>query len=206
MIPGGSLIYTCPHCGRKKSLLELVSGNTFGSTLWSDNKMIAPMLPTPSYVQYCPECGRYFTLGGLEPEHSDDRSSELGELTYEQMKEALAQMNGQGFCDETDELNVRIRFIQSYNDEFARCGKEAPAEEYSRFAGNVRALLRNRQWPKGHYAKALQAEFYREIGEFEKAGKCLYSIRGCTDAFVNDYIRSVREKVRQQNAEVFKIR
>ena len=47
----------CPFCGTKKELMTLVSGNTFGAVYWSDNKRIAPMLPTVSPVQKCSNCG-----------------------------------------------------------------------------------------------------------------------------------------------------
>ena len=57
MIPANSLLVKCPHCGGKKELLQLISGNTCGSELWSDVKQVSPMLPKISPVQKCPECG-----------------------------------------------------------------------------------------------------------------------------------------------------
>ena len=48
---GPARILTCPHCGAKKEVLSLLSGNTFGQQVWSDNKTIAPMLPRVSFVQ-----------------------------------------------------------------------------------------------------------------------------------------------------------
>lgn len=62
MIPGPPLRKECPYCKAVKELLSLVSGNTIGGTHWSDTKKIYPMLPQNSYVQRCPECGKYYFL------------------------------------------------------------------------------------------------------------------------------------------------
>ena len=60
MLPGNPQILTCPYCGQTKEVMSLLSGNTFGAQLWSDNKRIAPMLPEISYVQKCLYCQKYF--------------------------------------------------------------------------------------------------------------------------------------------------
>lgn len=60
MQPGKPQILTCPYCGKEKEIMSLMSGNTCGSMLWSDNKQIAPMMPEISYVQKCPHCGKYY--------------------------------------------------------------------------------------------------------------------------------------------------
>ena len=55
MIPGNAEIVKCPYCGTEKMLMTLISGNTCGAEYWSDNKRIAPMLPSVSPVQKCPD-------------------------------------------------------------------------------------------------------------------------------------------------------
>ena len=72
MMPGNPQILTCPFCGKEKEIMSLVSGNTFGSELWSDNKQIAPMLPEISYVQKCPHCGKYFIKGRQAVKYAKD--------------------------------------------------------------------------------------------------------------------------------------
>ena len=47
----------CPKCGRIWCEISWSSDNTFNSTLWSDGKLDAPMLP--SFVQW-PACGEFF--------------------------------------------------------------------------------------------------------------------------------------------------
>ena len=42
---GTSRILVCPFCGEEKEIMSLAMGNTLGAQLWSDNKLIARMLP-----------------------------------------------------------------------------------------------------------------------------------------------------------------
>ena len=53
---GFAKITSCPHCGGEKEIMSLMSGNYIGAELWSDGKLIAPMLQKPSPVQKCPHC------------------------------------------------------------------------------------------------------------------------------------------------------
>jgi hypothetical protein len=41
-------------------VFTLISGNTFGATVWTDGKMIAPMLPKPPEVTRCHECDGFY--------------------------------------------------------------------------------------------------------------------------------------------------
>ena len=51
MIPGPANILSCPFCGSEKEVMSLVSGNTFGGTVWSDTRREYPMLPEVSPLQ-----------------------------------------------------------------------------------------------------------------------------------------------------------
>ena len=207
MTPGGSIIFSCPHCGRKKSLLAILSGNTFGSILWSDNKMIAPMLPRPSYIQKCNNCGQYYTLGFLDSERNEEECFDLGELNYQQTKEAIYQMEKNGFINFEDELNVRINFIQSYNDEYSRKNKHPSDEDRILFMKNIHILVDSALWPKNEiFTMALKAEYLREIGDFERAIDIISHLPTSKIDFENEYIRLVKEKIIEKNTEVFRIR
>lgn len=48
---GTSRILVCPFCGEEKEIMSLAMGNSLGAQLWSDNKLIARMLPT-AFVYY----------------------------------------------------------------------------------------------------------------------------------------------------------
>ena len=117
---GNPLILTCPFCGKEKEIMSLVSGNTFDSELWSDNKQIAPMLPEISYVQKCPHCRKYYIMGRMGRQAvkiaKEGCSYEDGHLTFSEMKEAFAQLSEEGFINEKEESNVRIMLHHAYND------------------------------------------------------------------------------------------
>ena len=54
MIHGPSRILTCPHCKSKKEVISLLSGNTSGGVVWSDQYVKCPFYEVASYIQKCP--------------------------------------------------------------------------------------------------------------------------------------------------------
>ncbi|MBL0036315.1 MAG: hypothetical protein IPP26_11300 [Flavobacteriales bacterium] len=66
MLPAPDTIHQCPHCNAKARKSNLLSGNTFGSQLWSDGYMHAPMLPEMVQVTRCPGCRRIYWLADAQ--------------------------------------------------------------------------------------------------------------------------------------------
>lgn len=66
MLPAPDTIHECPHCNAKALKANLLSGNTFGSQLWSDGYMHAPMLPEMVRVTRCPDCRRIYWLADAQ--------------------------------------------------------------------------------------------------------------------------------------------
>ena len=60
MLPGPPTKLKCPHCGGRKYIESISSGNTLQARIWSDYKHEYPMLPHPSPIQRCPKCGKYY--------------------------------------------------------------------------------------------------------------------------------------------------
>jgi len=71
MIPGPNLVYECPKCKRTVWRESLISGNTLGSTLFSDGKRISPMLPEFPFIVKCKECNTFYWL---------DKKNRIGEF------------------------------------------------------------------------------------------------------------------------------
>ena len=203
---GNPLILTCPFCGKEKEIMSLVSGNTFDSELWSDNKQIAPMLPEISYVQKCPHCRKYYIMGRMGRQAvkiaKEGSSYEDGHLTFSEMKEAFAQLSEEGFINEKEESNVRIMLHHAYNDYYYRsCDKKDILEEDKiLFRKNALWLINNLITDN-----VMKAEFYREIGDMETAKNILDSIV-VEDGFQKQIVSSIRERLEINNSEVFKIR
>lgn len=59
-------IKACNKCGALGAVIALLSGNTIGSTHWTDTKMDAPMLPLIPPYGKCPACNAVLYLPDLE--------------------------------------------------------------------------------------------------------------------------------------------
>ena len=202
MIPGKSQILTCPFCGKDKEIMSLVSGNTFGAELWSDNKQIALMLPEISYIQKCPHCGKYYIKERQSVKYAKEGySDEQGLLTFSEMKEAFSQLTAEGFIDKEEEGNVRMMLHHAYNDYYYRNGNKnvIPEKDQKLFHENGLWLINNLITDN-----VMKTEFYREIGDMKTAKKILDSLV-VEDDFLKQIVSSIRERVESNNCEVFKI-
>ena len=201
-MPGNPRILVCPFCGKEKEIMSLISGNTFGAELWSDNKQIAPMLPEISYVQKCPHCGKYYIKGRQEVKYAKDGYSfEKGLLTYPEMKEAFAQISEEGFLNEKEEINVRMMLHHAYNDYYYRTDekKVISEEDKTLFHENGLWLINNLITDS-----VMKAEFYREIGEIDSAKSNLDSIT-VEDEFLKRIVTGIKERLEVNNCQVFKV-
>ena len=202
MMPGNPRILVCPFCGKEKEIMSLISGNTFGAELWSDNKQIAPMLPEISYVQKCPHCGKYYITGRQEVKYAKDGYSfEKGLLTYPEMKEAFAQISEEGYLNEKEEINVRMMHHHAYNDYYYRTEekKVISEEDKALFHDNGIWLINNLITDS-----VMKAEFYREIGEIDTAKSILDSIT-VEDEFLKRIVTGIKERLEVNNCQVFKV-
>ena len=79
MLPGPDTVILCPTCKGKLRKQTWLSGNSFGSKLWSDGYMVASMMPDPVTVTSCPHCSTIFWVADAqeqgdvpEPEYFDE--------------------------------------------------------------------------------------------------------------------------------------
>ncbi len=193
MLPAHSALLRCPHCGALKEVLQLMSGNTFGSTLWSDTKHIAPMLPRVSHIQRCPTCGKYFcrtkdVMAGT----SNSYGGGTGDLPLEYLKEAVTQLQPTG----NDEHILRINILWAFNDRYGDMEQsDIPAEEWEYHMDNIRHLLQM------NIDTMFRAELYREIGDFEQAIQILQSLE--VEDNMKDFHTQLLHQAQQQNRKVF---
>ena len=202
MFPGNPQILTCPYCGTEKAILSLLSGNTFGAELWSDNKCIYPMLPEISLIQKCPNCGKYYNRTKQEERYSDGPSTfECGTLSYPEMKEAFNQLLAEGFADDKEESSIRLMLHHVYNDYYFRSGddKTIPEEDKSIFRTNALWLIEN-----VIKDNVLKAEYYREVGDFETAQSLIESYK-TDDDFIKSIIEGVKERIANKDSRVFRV-
>ena len=193
MLPAHSALLRCPHCGAKKEVLQLMSGNTFGATLWSDAKQIAPMLPRVSYIQRCPNCGKYFFYTQeVKAGNSNNYGGGTGDLPLEYLKEALTQLQPTG----NDEHILRINILWAFNDRYGDMEQsDIPVEEWEYHLDNVHHLLQM------DIDALLRTELYREISDFEQAIQILQSHEVADN--LKDLQRQLLQQAQQHNRKVF---
>lgn len=205
MLPANAKIVKCPFCGEKKEILNLASGNTFGARHWSDQKMIAPMLPQVSPVQKCPACGKYYLEYNQTYEEGDGWSSERGELSYQQWKEAYAQLQSDKSITKNDLQIVRHQLIQAFNDDYYRYDvDEAPAEEETFFVNVIHEYIDACSWNKKNLL--FKAELYREAGEMSKCAEVLskISLEKLQDYEAKIY-KEIESRMKNGDKKVFRI-
>ena len=170
-----------------------MSGNTFGAILWSDAKQIAPMLPRVSYIQRCPNCGKYFFYTQeVEAGTSNNYGGGTGDLPLEYLKQALTQLQPTG----NEEHILRINILWAFNDRYGDMEQsDIPIEEWAYHVDNVHHLVQM------DIDALLRAELFREIGDFDKAIQILQSHEVADN--LKDLQRQLLQQSQQHNRKVF---
>ena len=201
MMPGFPELLKCPYCGEEKEVLSLASGNTFRGRQWSDTKIHYPMLPMVSPIQHCPSCGKYyFTKHAKRRQATDGFSLKTGDLTYEQLKEAVVQFGNDLTPDDRKTLNYRI--LWAYNDKYNREGVEitdAPEVEQE----YINAVLDELLASEG-IEDIVRAEYYRERGLFMETIKLLEDYKP-DDDFMAGIVERLRKYARECKTIAFEI-
>jgi DNA-directed RNA polymerase subunit RPC12/RpoP len=205
MLPGKARILTCPHCGSKKEVMSLLSGNTLDARYWSDLKIEAPMMPQVSFIQKCAECGKYFLMSRLEEKYGENFSSELGNLSYEETKEALQELLYDS-CSLNEQFGLIMEYIHSFNDKYLRKEKiDIPETEQKLFNRYVNQIIHfEGAWGDSPNSQLLKAELFRESGQFDKS---LSIIEDCPtdDDFLNRIAERMKCECLKKNTFVFEI-
>lgn len=63
---GPDVILVCPHCRNIFIRHTIGSGNSVGARVWSDGKMLAPMMPILPIIHWCGHCRNYFFIEDAE--------------------------------------------------------------------------------------------------------------------------------------------
>lgn len=193
MIPGPANILSCPYCGGTKEVMSLVSGNTFGGTVWSDTRRHYPMLPEVSPIQKCPHCGKYYFIEQAERKYSKEDESdfhysgELGTLNYAELKEAKEQMQHLTLT-QMQRWMINHQLFMAFNDEFRRnpnASESKPSEEDKVvFEATVLELLEGIDSSADY--DLFHAELLRETGRFDEAREILLSHTADDDRWVTE--------------------
>lgn len=225
MILGEKLAYQCTKCEQILFNDTLMSGNNFGSTLWSDGYQEAPMLPEFPNLTICPSCQTFLWLNKMTPLGQDNSDEELSnhevhhgtERTYDETENlnfsqgtdaeflTLTQYFSaldQKICNtKEDEIFIRLRIHWGYNH---RARKNKPMftseTEEVQWQENAAALVKLLGTDTINHL-LLKIDIERSLGNFDAAQKLL-------KLPVDDGIRPIHNKmswaVRQEKKDVFR--
>ena len=216
MQPGPPERLTCPLCGGHKHILTLMSGNTFGVTVWSDTMKDYPMLPSPSPVQRCPHCGGYFFYDDAEratadhdvPANKEERAlwqeadrNWFGELSFEETDEAFDALYGDTLPEDKKRVLLFL-WLFSFNDTFNGRGKDTrtTTEELLAKQRKVLGILISMFPDNGLFV----CELHRELGEFEECLKVARGLSGLDD-FAASVLRQIVAHAEAHDRRVFAI-
>ncbi len=175
---GPDKIIACPHCEKPARKTSLMSGNTLGSTLWSDGQRLSPMLLRNPSIVKCGDCGRVYWLSDATFLGECSREGKLLERRawkeagyiqepdekdyFRALKEGLAETAAQ-------ERHLRILTWWKSNESQRRCyPNPEQAIDTSMRQDNIAALipLLDEESPKDLLMKA---EALRQLSRFDEA-------------------------------------
>lgn len=194
MLLGPNYVYKCPNCGNLLVQGSLISGNTFGATIYSDGKTIAPMLQEFPNLTKCKKCETILWLSKLKEigiyewnsvenlklQHADRAEFLEIEDYYIALNKGIAE-------NHDEELMIRQQIWWAYNDKI-RQGQKIFIDEKDelRWKENVEKL-RTLFDPSDINQKIMIAEINRNLGDFES---CIGIIQGIE----NDDLKWLKEK------------
>jgi len=174
---------------------SLVSGNTFGSVLYSDLKHVSLMLlEFPDYTS-CEKCNSIFQLSKLKSigsfEWNDESNPEwqeaqrAGFLTIDQYFSALKLGFGRKL---TEELYLRKMIWWKYNDRM-RSGKQIfdNSEDEVQWTENCRVLIQLLDDNNANH-QIMKSELHRNLADFEQ---CV----GMIDTLMKKELQWMKEKL-----------
>lgn len=202
--PGKEKILTCPECGGKKSVLQLISGNTCGGCQWWDLKTDFPMLPQVSQIQRCPHCGKYYHINHAEQSTGENVSWETGDLTFAQAKEAWTQLKDR--LEGKELASLALVYLHTYNDEYQRLSKDSKImsegdpkpDEKEMLVSVVYTLLENLEVEN----PLIHAEFLREAGLFEEALEMVSQAPDVQEALFANFRKYIIDRCREKDSTV----
>jgi len=183
MLPGPNFVYKCPNCDNLLTKKSVISGNTYGSKIFSDGKRIAPMLPDFPELTKCKQCNTIFWLSKMKEigtyEWGDNKNPKWQNtddaefLTIDDYFQALEAGMAE---DKNEESYIRQQIWWTYNDRVRNgenmCKNE---EDELRWKENVSILLSLLDQDDLNQ-KIMMAEINRNLGNFENCMNIVESI------------------------------
>ena len=217
MLPGPTIIIKCPHCGQHAKRRTLLSGNTFGASLWSDFKQIASMLPDFPQIVLCKKCNKFYWVkdakeidriwyryraeyGGKEKQWAD-----IQYIEFPTIEEYQKSLESGAIRKRSEEKYVRVQLWWLFNDNIR--GKYSLINLYPNKMNefnkvNIEKLFHLLD-KKSTTELIMKVEILRNLGRFDESWLLLESITDKDYFWIRDkYFNAIKQK----NTELFRLR
>ena len=177
MIPGPYIYYKCPKCGSYTMNESILSGNTFGSKLYSDGKRIAPMLPEFPYIIKCKRCKLFYWLKDENKiEKNKLETEDIDKAYFLSVDEYIEAINLKIYNTKEEELFLRIRLWWTFNDKNRREKDFILNQDYKDIYESNCIKLIGLLNKNEINEKITCAELYRNIGNYIECKNILETI------------------------------
>ncbi len=159
------VIRECPHCRAHVVEEQTISGNTIGSTFWTDGKREAKMLPDHPALVKCPACSRLFWVEeAKEVDSGFDAAKGKPQVMAPTGQELLGYLADQTLPKDK-EAYLRIHVWWAANDAWRRMPNSKPAfsKDQVKNLDALSALLDESEPGE----RILKAEIARELTRFD---------------------------------------
>jgi hypothetical protein len=202
MMPGPNLVYKCPKCGNFTIKGSLLSGNTFGSKLFSDGKRIAPMLPDFPYIIKCKKCKSFYKLedkvkiGEYRPfeEKNNVKWKDADKAEFLSVDEYNEAIKLKIFNNKEEEQYLRRELWWAFNDNI-RKGNEIfrNNDDIDIYESNCKIFIEILDKNEIN-EKIMCAELYRNLGNFIECINILETINEEKYNWVKEILKKECEK------------
>lgn len=210
MLPGPDTFYQCPKCPNLLYRGSLMSGNTFGSTLYSDGYRNSPMLIEFPDLVKCSKCNTIFwiekakELGtyewGQQAGIIDEHWENAQRVRFLSIEEYFSAIEMQVFNNKEEEIFIRGKIWWGYNDRI-RNGEKLHNSDIDKvlWADNINRLM-NLLDENNIEQKITIAELNRSLGQF---AECMSIINSIDIPEINWLKERVEKECNEKNQKVF---
>ena len=208
MVPGPTFIHKCTTCGNLLTKQSSRSGNTFGATIYSDGKVIAPSNREFPLITKCSKCEQILWLGGdnytgIESEYfiREYEGVAVEESRFLTINEYVQAAENGIFSNVHEEIFIRRRIWWEFNHRVQEGSSFFKSEsEKLIWLANINRLIEIFD-PADVYQRICIAELNRHLGNFEA---CMEIINNLDDSPEWDrYKAYYAEECEKKSTKVF---
>ena len=205
-------IIRCPSCQTERLRPTMASGNTFGSSAYSDGRFDAPMYMRSPYIVKCPACKVFYKIEKQSKDENavvrgyaniQDKRPHVRFLTVKQSMQAI----GEGLFNGSEEgsgewvedmLRLRVELWWAFNK------KPRKDRENDAYNDNCHALLQLLADRAGDVDLLRRAELSRNIGLFDECRQLLGQIEDAEK--YEKYIAAIKKAAEQGNLYTVRVK